>query len=65
MITLTIEIPDGDAELVTQLLKKLKVKIVEEKIPNALTAKVINEARKGKGLGAPITNVKDFMSSFK
>ena len=68
MKTLTIQIPDDETELVIQLLEKLKVKIVSpladvEHKPNALTAKVIDEARKGKGLGKPIKDIKSFMSS--
>ena len=46
MTTLTIQIPDKDAELVTQLLKKLNVKIVAaEKSP--YDPKFVAEIKKG------------------
>ncbi len=46
MTTLTIQIPDKDAELVTQLLKKLNVKIVApEKSP--YNPKFVAEIKKG------------------
>jgi hypothetical protein len=63
MTTLTIQIPDKDAEIVKKVLEKFKVKIISSTTPNALTQKTIIEAQKGKGLGKPIENVKAFMDS--
>jgi hypothetical protein len=72
METLTINIPDKKSTLVKQLLKELGVTIVAEpakentkatSIPNKLTAKTIEDARNGIGLGKPIKNIKDFIES--
>jgi len=68
MTQVTIQIPDKDTDLVLQLLEKLNVTIVaseekSENVPNQLTAQVIEDARKRKGLDEPIKDVKSFMSS--
>ncbi|WP_159440683.1 hypothetical protein [Mucilaginibacter sp. OK098] len=57
--------------MVKQLLKELGVTIDKKAIgkstkphvPNALTAKTIEDARKGIGVGKPITNIKDYLNS--
>lgn len=71
METLVINIPEKKSALVKQLLKELGVTIDKKAIvkstkphvPNALTAKTIDDARKGIGVGKPITNIKDYLNS--
>jgi len=73
METLVINIPEKKRALVKQLLKELGVTIDKKAIvkstkpkphvPNALTAKTIEDARKGIGVGKPITNIKDYLNS--
>lgn len=71
METLVINIPEKKSALVKQLLKELGVtidtkavvKIPKSKIPNSLTAKTIENARKGIGLGKPIEDISDFINS--
>jgi hypothetical protein len=71
METLVINIPEKKSALVKQLLKELGVTIdkkaivksTKPHIPNALTAKTIEDARKGIGVGKPITNIKDYVNS--
>ena len=68
METLVINIPEKKSALVKKLLKELGVTIDEKKskkakIPNALTAKTIDDAHKGIGLNGPITDIDDFMKS--
>jgi len=66
-----INIPEKKRTLVKQLLKELGVTIDKKAIvkstkphvPNALTAKTIEDARKGIGVGKPITNIKDYINS--
>ncbi|TAH00387.1 MAG: hypothetical protein EAZ15_09110 [Sphingobacteriales bacterium] len=63
METRVINIPPQKIQLVTQLLKELGVVIEPNtvKTPNALTAKTIKNAHKGKGLAEPIKNIKSFI----
>ena len=65
MTTLTIQIEDGEKDFLKKVLKKLNVKILDEKnrVPNKLTQKTIDDARLGIGLSEPITNVREFMDS--
>ena len=52
--------------MVKQLLKELGVTIDKKaivKIPNALTAKTIEDARNGIGIEGPIADIKAFMDS--
>jgi hypothetical protein len=72
METLLIKVPDKKSALVKQLLKELGVTIDDAtsevksnkiNVPNALTAKTIEEAHKGIGLSEPIKNVSDFVKS--
>jgi hypothetical protein len=71
METLVINIPDKKSALVKQLLRELGVTIdkkatvncTKSHIPNALTAKTIEDARNGIGLEGPITDLKAFMDS--
>jgi hypothetical protein len=68
METLIINVPEKKSALVKKLLKELGVTIEAKKnrkaqIPNALTAKTIEDAHNGIGLNGPITNIKDFMES--
>ncbi|HET8828307.1 MAG TPA: hypothetical protein VFM79_03150 [Pelobium sp.] len=65
MTTLTIQIEETEKEFLKKVLRKLNVKILDESdhIPNKLTQKTIDDARKGKGLAEPITNIKEFMGS--
>lgn len=72
METLVINIPDKKSVLVKQLLKELGVTInsttqvknsKQKNIPNALTAKTIEDAHKGIGLSKPIKNINDFIES--
>ena len=68
METLIINVPEKKSALVKKLLKELGVTIEAKKskrlhIPNALTAKVIEDAHKGIGLEEPITNIDDFFNS--
>lgn len=67
-----INIPDKKSVLVKQLLKELGVTInsttqvknsKQKNIPNALTAKTIEDAHKGIGLSKPIKNINDFIES--
>jgi len=66
METLTIEIPDKEAKIFKEILKKFNVKIIKTEAadtPNALTVKTIKNARVGKGIDKPIKNVRDFINS--
>jgi len=52
MTILTIEIADSEAKFVTELLKKIGVKVKKEaiaKIPNAETIKAMEELKNGGG----------------
>jgi hypothetical protein len=68
METLIINVPEKKSALVKKLLKELGVTIEAKRskkshIPNALTAKVIEDAHNGIGLEEPITNIDDFFNS--
>lgn len=69
METLTINIPEKKSALVKQLLKELGVTIdstsaaKKSKTPNALTRQTIEDAREGKGLSGPITDISAFVKS--
>lgn len=65
METLVISVPAKKSAFVKQLLTELGVSIEPKtiKTPNALTVKTIEDARKGKGLGKPIKNIKSFIDS--
>lgn len=66
METLTIEVPDKEAKIFKEILKKFKVKIIKTEVtrtPNALTIKTIKDAHNGKGIGEPIKNVRSFIDS--
>lgn len=69
METLVINIPKKKIALVKQLLKELGVVIESSsskksiKVPNALTAKTIEDAHNGIGIGEPILDVKTFVDS--
>jgi len=43
--------------------KSTRVDCMLDHTPNALTAKTIGDARKGKGIGKPITDIKAFLKS--
>ena len=66
-----INIPDKKSALVKQLLRELGVTIDKKavvqcskpRVPNALTAKTIEDARNGRGLEGPIIDLKAFMDS--
>jgi len=68
METLVIKVPEKKSALVKQLLKELGVTFEQTApktadIPNAITQKTIEDARKGVGLGKPIADIKAFMKS--
>jgi len=71
METLVINAPDKKSALVKQLLKELGVTIDTNAViktakasnPNKVTAKTIEDAHKGIGLGKPINNIDDFVRS--
>ncbi|WP_295649659.1 hypothetical protein [uncultured Mucilaginibacter sp.] len=69
METLIINIPEKKSALVKQLLKELGVtidsasKTKKSKTPNTLTKQTIEDARNGKGLSDPITDVASFVKS--
>ncbi len=68
METLIINIPESKSALIKQLLIELGVEIrkstlVRGEIPNAVTQKTIKDARKGKGIGEPIQDIKSFLES--
>lgn len=67
METLIIEIPENKSTLVKSLLKELgvayKKSAKKAKEPNALTRKTIDDARKGIGVGEPITDINSFLKS--
>lgn len=67
METLVINIPDKKSALVKKLLKELGVTIKSQakksNVPNALTAKTIEDAHNGIGIGDPILNIDDFVKS--
>ena len=67
METLTIEIPDKEAKIFKEILKKFNIKTVKtkvkEELPNALTIKTIKAAHNGKDIGKPIKNVRSFINS--
>ena len=56
----------AELKLITEILQKMNIPaeiLPDNHIPNAITAKAIEDARKGKGVGAPIKNIKDFIGS--
>ena len=67
METLTIEVPDKEAKIFKEILKKFNIKIVntevKEELPNALTIKTIKAARNGEDIGESIKNVRSFIDS--
>jgi len=67
METLTIEIPDEEAKIFKEILKKFNVKIVKtkltEELPNALTIKTIEAAHNKEDIGKPIKNIRSFIES--
>ena len=68
METIVINVPDKKSAFVKKLLKELGVTIEVKKskranTPNTLTAKTIEDAHKGIGLGGPITDIDDFIKS--
>lgn len=68
METLIIDIPENKSSLVKSLLKELGVTIHRKtakkvRIPNELTRKTIEDARKGIGVGEPIKDIKSFLGS--
>lgn len=67
METLIIEIPENKSTLVKSLLKELGVVYKKSKSkakePNALTRKTIEDARKGIGVGEPITDIDKYIDS--
>nr|MBC7611743.1 hypothetical protein [Pseudopedobacter sp.] len=65
MTTLTIQIPDAETELVKKVLEKFNVKIVstDQKTPNKLTVKTIEDAKNGIGIDEPIKNIRSFLTS--
>lgn len=68
METLIIEIPEDKRALIKNLLKELGVVMYKNtpkkaKVPNALTRKTIEDARKGIGVGEPITDINAFLNS--
>ncbi len=65
MTTLIIQIEDNEINFLKKILRKMNVKIVSEAdtLPNKLTRKTIEDARKGKGLGEPIADIDEFMDS--
>lgn len=67
METITIEIPDKEAKIFKEILKKFNVKIVEtkrkEELPNALTVKTIKAAHNKEDIGEPIKNIRSFIES--
>ena len=70
METIIINIPEEKSALVKQILKELGVTIIDNnttakaiEIPNALTAKTIENAHKGIGLDKPIKDIDVFMKS--
>lgn len=68
METLIINVPEKKSALVKKLLKELGVTIEPKKnkrshIPNALTAKTIEDAHNGIGLEGPIADIDEFVRS--
>jgi hypothetical protein len=67
METFIIKVPEKKSKLVKQLLKELGVTVdardKKSKIPNALTAKTIEDAHNGIGLGKPIKDINIFVKS--
>jgi hypothetical protein len=66
METLTIEIPDKEAKVFKEILKKFNVKIVKTEVtktPNALTIKTIKDAHEGKDVGEPIKDIRSYINS--
>ncbi|MBK0384040.1 hypothetical protein I5M32_13810 [Pedobacter sp. SD-b] len=65
MTTLTIQIDDQEKDSLKKVLRKMNVEILNETnlIPNKITQKTIEQARKGKGLGKVITDIDEFMDS--
>ncbi len=66
METLTIEIPDKEAKLFKEILKKFNVKIIKTataRVPNALTMKTIEDAHNGKEISDPIKNIRSYIDS--
>jgi hypothetical protein len=66
METLTIEVPEKEARIFKEILKKFNVKIIKTEAtqtPNALTVKTIKAAHEGKGINEPIKNVRAFIDS--
>ena len=65
MTTLTIQIEDAEKDFLKKVLRKMNVKILDETdhTPNKITQKTIDDAKLGKGLSVPITNVREFLKS--
>jgi len=67
METITIEIPDKEAKIFKEMLKKFNVKIVKTKrkedSPNALTIKTIEAAHNKEDIDKPIKNIRSFIES--
>jgi len=67
METLIIEIPENKSTLVKSLLRELGVAYKKSakkvKEPNAVTRKTIDDARKGIGVGEPITDIDKYIDS--
>ncbi|MCD0489081.1 hypothetical protein LPB86_12645 [Pedobacter sp. MC2016-14] len=65
METLTIQIPDKEATVLKEILKKFNVKIINatNRTPNALTVKTIHNAHNGIELNEPIKNIRSFIDS--
>ena len=56
----------AELKLITEVLQKMNIPaeiLPDNQLPNELKAKTIEDARKGKGVGAPIKNIKDFIGS--
>lgn len=56
----------AELKLITQLLQKMEISVEilsDKNTPNALTVKTIEDAQRGKGVGEPIENIKDFIGS--
>jgi len=56
----------AELRLITEILQKMNIsaEILQDiHMPNELTVKTIEDARKGEGLSAPIKNIKDFIGS--
>ncbi len=66
MTILIISIPDSEAKLFTELVRKFNGEILsEEKFsePNSLTLKALDDAHNRKNLSKPIEDVRSFINS--